>query len=76
MENLTTTCETVGDTQTCVTDYSQGFYTSGELVISLQLFIIIIFIIFWSVRSSLNSITIKRKFLGNNSKDGKEIYEI
>lgn len=75
MNNLTTTCETIGSTQTCVTDFSQGYFTSGELFIGLELFLILLILITACIRFWLNTFPKNKKFLGNNSTDGKEIYE-
>lgn len=76
MQNITTTCETTGSTTTCIADYSDGFFTSGDLFIGLELFIIIVIGLSLILTSSMRRIPVKKNYLGNNSTDGKEIYEI
>lgn len=76
MQNVITTCETIGSTTTCTVDYSDGFFTSGDLFISLELFIIIVLGLTLVLTSSMRRIPVTKKYVGNNSTDGKEIYEI
>lgn len=51
-------------------------FTSGELMISTLLFLILILILIYFLRSAINSVRVNRRFQGNNSPDGKEFYEL
>lgn len=75
MNNLTTICDSVGSTTTCITDYSEGFMTSGDLIIALFLFIIIVILVLQGLKNEIDRTRTNRIYLGNNSKEGKEIYE-
>ena len=50
------------------------FFSSGDLMISLLLFILLVIEMIKLVACSISSIKTNKKYLGNNSPDGKEIY--
>ena len=51
-------------------------FSSGDLMISLLLFIFLIIELIKLVARSISKIKINKKYLGNNSQDGKNIYNI
>jgi hypothetical protein len=51
-------------------------FTYGDLMISLLLFILLIFALVAFLRGAISSVAVSRKYQGNNSPDGKEFYDI
>ena len=80
MENLTFICETTETGQNCSYDNNipmiNGMFSSGEMIISLFLFILIIFEIIKFIIKGVGSVSVVREYTGNNSPDGKEQYKI
>lgn len=80
MENITINCENITDGQTCIINSSSPFITpffsSGEVLISLFLFILIILEIIKLVIKATGSVTVIKKLQGNNTQDGKEFYNL
>lgn len=51
-------------------------FTSGELMISTLLFLLLMLFLIYFLRSAINSVKIVRHYQGNNSPDGKEFYDV
>jgi len=86
-ENIIYTCETVGTTQTCTIPFSNfyngdvetfntPFFSAGDLFISLELFILIIFTIIAFISKSIFSVKVHKEYTGVNQQEGKEHYKI
>jgi len=80
MDNITINCITNTDGQTCTIPASDPiltpFFSSGDIMVSVLLFIIIILILIKFLKSGINTVSIIREYQGNNSPDGKEFYKI
>lgn len=80
MENITLNCETITGGQTCEINASNPFITpfisSGEMLISFFLLILIILKLIEFLKSAISSVEVVRNYQGNNSPDGKEFYKI
>jgi hypothetical protein len=80
MQDIEIQCINTGDNMNCLIPASDPFFTpffsSGDIMISILLFIIIVLSLVKLLRGGLNSVNIKRKFTGNNSPDGKEDYTL
>lgn len=65
---------------TCTINNIEPFFTpnfsSGEIVISIFLLILILLQLITLIRDSFKNIKISRRFMGNNTQNGKEFYEI
>jgi hypothetical protein len=80
MQNITLNCLTNETGQTCTINSAEPFVTpffsSGEILIALFLFILILLQLVKILAKGINSVSIIREFQGNNSPDGKEKYKI
>lgn len=80
MQDINLQCETITGGQNCVIASGDPFVTpfisSGEILISLFLFIIIFLELVKLLIASISSVKVVREFTGNNSPDGKENYTI
>lgn len=52
------------------------FFSSGDIMISILLLLLIIIELINLLRGSLKGVDIHRKYQGNNSPDGKEFYKL
>lgn len=86
-ENIIYTCETSGTTQTCtiplsnfyngnVATFNTPFFSSGDLFISLELFVLIIFAIITFISKGVFSVKVHKEYTGVNTPEGKEHYKI
>ena len=80
MQDLIINCENIGDNMNCLIPASDPFFTpffsSGDIMISVLLLILIVIELIKLLRGGLNSVSVIRKYQGNNSPDGKEFYEL
>lgn len=80
MNDIILNCITITDGQTCTISgndpFITPFFNSGDLMISLFLFIIMILMLIQFLKSGINSVDVVRKYQGNNSPDGKEFYKL
>jgi len=81
--DITINCVTTGSGQTCTIPFSSlstAFVTpqitSGELIVSFFLLLILVVLLIQLLIPAIRTVPILRKFLGNNSIDGKEINTI
>lgn len=56
--------------------YQNSSFSLGEMFISLLLLIFLILAIITMIRGAIFAVSVHRKFLGNNSRDGKEFYKL
>jgi hypothetical protein len=86
-ENIVYTCETSGTTQTCtipldnfyngnVATFATPFFSAGDLFISLELLVLIIFGIIQFMARGVLSVKTHKKYTGVNQPEGKEEYKI
>ena len=86
-ENITYSCTTTGDTQNCtiplsnfyngnVATFATPFFSAGDLFISLELLVIIIFAIIHFVGRGVLSVKTHKEYTGVNQPEGKENYKI
>ena len=80
MNDIILNCVT-GDTgQTCTIPASDPivtpFFSSGEILMSIFLFILILLEMVKLLKAGIGSVKVVREFNGNNSPDGKEKYQI
>lgn len=52
------------------------FFSSGDIMISVLLLLLVLFELVKFLRAGISSVKIIRKYQGNNSPDGKEFYNI
>jgi len=52
------------------------FFSSGDIMISILLLVLIILQLVKILNKSISSVSVVRKYQGNNSPDGKEFYKI
>lgn len=80
MQDIIINCENIGDNMNCLIPTSNPFFTpffsSGDIMISILLLILVIFELIKFLRSGINSVSITRNYQGNNSPDGKEFYKL
>jgi len=80
MHDITLNCVNNTDGQTCTINGDEPlitpFFNSGDIVISLFLFIIIILMLIRFLKKGINSVEVLRHYQGNNSPDGKEFYKL
>lgn len=80
MENIEIQCENTGIGQTCTIPASDPFFTpffsSGDIMISILIFLLLVFELVKFLRAGISSVELKRKYQGNNSPDGKEFYDL
>jgi len=80
MENIILQCENTGTGQTCLIPTQDPiftpFFSSGDIMISVLLLLLVIFELVKFLRAGINSVEVKRNYQGNNSPDGKEFYKI
>jgi hypothetical protein len=70
---ITCTNNVTGTDNVCTTP---SFFSGGEMFISLLLLIGLILAIIVIIKNGIFSVDVHRKFLGNNSQEGKENYKI
>lgn len=80
MQDISIQCENTGSGQTCLIPASDPFFTpffsSGDIMISILLFILIVIELIKLLRAGISTVSIIRKYQGNNSPDGKEFYKL
>ena len=80
MENITINCITGETGQICTIPATDPvitpFFSSGEVLICLFLFVLILLKFVELLKSGIGSVKVVREFTGNNSPDGKETYKI
>jgi len=73
-------CVTVSGGQTCTIPASDPyfipFFSAGDIVISVFLFILIFFEMVKFLKKAFSTQKVIRKYQGNNSPDGKEFYKL
>ncbi len=80
MDNINLNCITTGTEMNCIIPASDPFFTpffsSGDIMISVLLFILVVIELIKLLRQGLNTQQVIRNYQGNNSPDGKEFYKI
>jgi hypothetical protein len=61
---------------TTTTPVLSSTFSSGDLMISLLLFIMLIMGLIYFLHKAITSVAVHRRYQGNNSPDGKEFYEL
>lgn len=70
---LTCTNNIIGTDNVCTTP---SIFSGGDMFISLELLILIIFAIIALVSKAIFAVSVHKKYLGVNQQEGKEIYKI
>lgn len=80
MDTIILQCETTTNGQTCIIPTQDPiftpFFSSGDIMISILLLLLVVFELIKFLRGGINSVEIKRIYQGNNSPDGKEFYKL
>ena len=80
MQDIILNCENITGGQTCKISASEPFvvpfFSSGDMMIAVMLFIIIFLMLINLLKSGIGSVSVIRKYQGNNSPDGKEFYKL
>lgn len=80
MQDIQIQCENIDGGMNCLIPASDPFFTpfftSGDIMISVLLLLLFVLELVKLLRGGIKSVSVTRKYQGNNSPDGKEFYKI